>query len=208
MEDLQVSPTKMTSQEEEGVSQNGDAGEKQANNSADNKSNEMPPNEAKADSNAEEKEPLKESEVKAEIVKSNDAKVDMGDVVIKEPEAFPALTKAELMQYATDPFWVKLRWFLFILFWIIWLGMLAAAVVIIILAPKCPSPEPKQWWQKGPVYEVYVKSFKDSNNDGTGDLKGKRATWKKNLFHQDFNSQKFLIPYLICLFFFQELRAR
>ena len=35
------------------------------------------------------------------------------------------------------------RWFLFILFWIIWTGMLAAAVVIIVLAPKCPSPDPK-----------------------------------------------------------------
>ena len=35
------------------------------------------------------------------------------------------------------------RWFLFILFWLIWTGMLAAAVVIIVLAPKCPSPDPK-----------------------------------------------------------------
>ena len=50
--------------------------------------------------------------------------------------------------------------------------MLVASVVIIIKAPKCPSPEPKQWWQKSPVYEVYVKSFKDSNGDGIGDLQG------------------------------------
>ena len=50
--------------------------------------------------------------------------------------------------------------------------MLVASVVIIIKAPKCPSPEPKQWWQKSPVYEVYVKSFKDSNGDGNGDLQG------------------------------------
>ena len=44
--------------------------------------------------------------------------------------------------------------------------------VIIIYAEKCPSPAPKQWWQKKPVYEVFVKSFKDSNGDGVGDLKG------------------------------------
>ena len=91
----------------------------------------------------------------------------------KEEEAeFRALSKAELMKYATDPFWVTLRWVLFILFWVAWVAMLVAAIVIIILAPKCPTPAPKAWFQKAPIYEVYVKSFKDSNGDGIGDLKG------------------------------------
>jgi len=103
----------------------------------------------------------------------------------KKDEEFssPALTKAELMKYATDPFWVKLRWILFVLFWVAWLAMLVGAVVIIIYAEKCPSPAPKKWWQKKPVYEVYVKSFKDSDSSGSGDLKGvsSKLDYLKNL---------------------------
>merc|ERR1712062_246174 len=98
--------------------------------------------------------------------------VEKGGVKDGKEEVKGALTKAELMKYATDKKWVTTRWALFIFFWICWFAMLVASVVIIIKAPKCPSPEPKQWWQKSPVYEVYVKSFKDSNGDGNGDLQG------------------------------------
>ena len=63
------------------------------------------------------------------------------------------------MKYANDPFWVKLRMSLFVLFWLAWVGMLAASVVIIIYAPKCPSPDPKEWWQKGPIYKVKIYNY-------------------------------------------------
>ena len=34
------------------------------------------------------------------------------------------------------------------------------------------SVEPEQWWQHALLHNVIVRSFKDSNNDGVGDLKG------------------------------------
>ena len=50
--------------------------------------------------------------------------------------------------------------------------MLVVSVVIIIMAPKCPSPAPKSWWQKRPFYQIQVEAFKDSNGDTKGDLNG------------------------------------
>lgn len=37
------------------------------------------------------------------------------------------------------------------------------------------KPEPIAWWKRGVVYQIYPRSFQDSNGDGVGDLAGIRA---------------------------------
>lgn len=61
------------------------------------------------------------------------------------------MTKEELLKFANDPFWVRLRWIFFILFWALWIAMLVGAIMIIIGAPKCAAPTPLSWYKQGPL---------------------------------------------------------
>ena len=103
--------------------------------------------------------PLTSDEPAVKIT-ANETKIDMGKET-QEKGQYEGLSKEELMKFANDPYWVRLRWILFALFWVIWVAMLVASIVIIINAPKCPSPEPKQWWQKNAMYKVDVRKFND-----------------------------------------------
>ncbi|KAL6256118.1 hypothetical protein P5V15_012241 [Pogonomyrmex californicus] len=104
----------------------------------------------------------KTTEVKF-ISENGDAKIDIEMVKV----ALAGMNKEELMKFANDPFWVRLRWALFVIFWLIWAAMLAGAIAIIVMAPKCSAPEPRKLWEESPIVELDASS--DAPN---GDLKG------------------------------------
>ncbi|XP_038206473.1 neutral and basic amino acid transport protein rBAT isoform X2 [Zerene cesonia] len=82
--------------------------------------------------------------------RNGDAKIELD----ANKRQFTGLTKEELMKYAEDPFWIRLRWFMFVLFWAMWFCMLAGAIAIIVRAPKCAPPPPRTWYEKGPLVDV------------------------------------------------------
>ncbi|KAL1486084.1 hypothetical protein MTO96_031539 [Rhipicephalus appendiculatus] len=103
--------------------------------------------------------------------RNGDAKIDIQGV----ESQFVGLSKEELMKYANDPFWVRLRMTLFVLFWVLWLAMLLGAVAIIVLTPRCAPPPRLAWWQSSPVYNVEVDAFTDSKADGRDYIAGLKS---------------------------------
>src|SRR5579871_3622741 len=48
----------------------------------------------------------------------------------------------------------------------------AATPMVSAAAPVSESDGPTPWWQHAVIYEIYPRSYQDSNGDGVGDLKG------------------------------------
>jgi len=92
-------------------------------------------------------------------------------------DEFVGLTKEELMKFASDPFWRRVRIALMVLFIIVWVVMLAAAIAIIVVAPKCPPRPDLDWWQKTIVYHIHPQSFLASKGQDFGDINGKNRCY-------------------------------
>jgi len=95
--------------------------------------------------------------------------------IVKE---YAGLQRSDLVPFTTDVFWVRMRWSLAILAGLVWMFMLFAAVMIIVVAPKCSPRQTLDWWQKAVIYQIYIPSFEDSNKDGIGDLNGNHFLFK------------------------------
>src|ERR1700757_1367954 len=57
-----------------------------------------------------------------------------------------------------------------------WTKHLCALVVLVLTsclwAQTSNTPPAQPWWKGAVLYEIYPRSFQDSNNDGIGDLNG------------------------------------
>lgn len=83
---------------------------------------------------------------------------------------FTGLTKEELMKYAKDPFWIRIRWVLFVLFWLIWFLMLFGAIFVIMVTPKCKESPPPEWWQRSSLYKIDIFQLALENDSVIGKL--------------------------------------
>jgi len=82
----------------------------------------------------------------------------------EESERFTGLKKKELLEIANQRQWKLARTILFILFWLLWVGMLVAAILIVVNAPRCKPKPTSEWYQDTVVYKADPEKFAGDYN--------------------------------------------
>lgn len=75
------------------------------------------------------------------------------------------------------------QWELVLVFGLFWMGFYLIQAFYAELQKLLNQPPRLSWWQTDAIYQIYVKSFLDSNGDGVGDLGGvlDKVDYLKNL---------------------------
>ncbi|XP_045447255.1 alpha-amylase 3-like [Melitaea cinxia] len=109
-----------------------------------------------------------------------------GDIIMCQPEGCK-LNGSLSVSNRKLPNFINWNWGIIrkILLWCVLSGLIAclgAIVAMVVNIPKTCNPD-LPWYQGKVFYEVFPASFKDSNNDGIGDLKGltKKLDYIKDL---------------------------
>ena len=55
---------------------------------------------------------------------------------------------------------------------IVAVGLLSGATATVAAGQSKAVEQEKDWWKNAVIYEIYPRSFQDSNGDGIGDLNG------------------------------------
>ncbi|XP_045209574.2 alpha-glucosidase-like [Mercenaria mercenaria] len=98
--------------------------------------------------------------------------VNIPEVKPMPDKPYRGMGKEDLLHFSSQPFWRRLRMICVSIIILGWLALIIAVVALVLVYPRCRDPGSRSWWQTEAVYRIYVPSFKDSDDDGVGDLAG------------------------------------